>query len=135
MKPRSPDSYIDAFVDYLNRLLARSGFLRGYVQAAIHQGRVEKVELKLLPPLRPDAAARPCRHSPEELRRLFHNRLQRTLKLQFDFSSVMIEVDQSKIKRSFFTIQSLPEEKGYMGLVFRRAPPRRRPLARRLVRR
>jgi hypothetical protein len=123
MKPRSPQTYIDDFIDYLNRLLARVGFLRGWLKANIHHGQVAAVELKLLPPQK--KSVRPCLVPLEELTELFQERLRKTLKLKFDFGRVEIEIDQGKIKKTFFTILSLPEEKGYMGLVFRPAPARK----------
>ena len=124
MKARSPHTYIDDFIVYLNRLLARVGFLRGWLKANIYHGQVAAVELKLLPPKKPVPVVRPCQCSLDELTELFQQRLRKTLKLKFDFGRVKIEIDQCKIKKTFFTILSLPEEKGYMGLVFRAAPAR-----------
>ena len=133
MKPRSPQTYIDDFIDYLNRLLARVGFLRGWLKANIHHGKVAAVELKLLPPQK--KSTRPCLVPLDELTELFQERLRKTLKLKFDFGRVEIEIDQCKIKKTFFTILSLPEEKGYMGLVFRPAPARGPKKVRALARR
>jgi hypothetical protein len=126
MKKRSPDTYIDDYHDYLNRLLLRVGFQRGWLKTSIHSGQVGPVELKLLPPKRPHLQTRPCTYSLDELTLIFHNRLRKTLKLRFDFGRVKIEIDQCQIKRSFFTIQSRPEEKKYLSQVFQSAPPRGR---------
>ena len=135
MKARSSQTYIDDFIDYLNRLLARVGFLRGWLKANIYHGKVASpIELKLLTPkTHPAAGAAPCHHSLAELTKIIENRLQKTLKLKFDFGRVEIEIDECRIKRTFFTIGSLPEEKVYLGLVFRSAPARGPKRARALV--
>lgn len=128
MKPRSFDTHVDNYNRFLNRLCQRVGLARGKVRADVVGTRITNVQVTLLPargqPGRQGRGYRPC-----ELSELFQSRLSRLMFLRYPYGSVEIQIAQSRIKQTFFSISARAHEKAILQLLFKPPPPRKRSAA------